>query len=563
MTDFTGTSGDDLLAGTSSTDSVFGLAGNDTLQGGRYLYGGAGDDLFQPNWPSSAGPFSYFNISDGTDADTAGGGQDTLDLSNLTESLSEIRFIYEPGLQYLHIRITDGIDTNRSQILVENQFSDDEGYAIETLVIGDQFIDLTSIEDAAMLAGLYTYGTTEGADTVRVEWANEGVHAQGGDDTIEADAEGTHLFGDAGDDRLITGASETYLYGGAGDDTYVVDWSATKEPGADDKYYPALATLKEVATGGSEDILDLSSFVDSLDAVSFAIFDGLDEDPTLELQVQRGDLGHIEYIYITDQYLASANDTAIETLKIGDQLYDLTLGSDAGELNSILKYGATEDSDVIIDTTGQFQSDLIDGMGGNDRLVGRAGNDTLKGGIGDDALNGGDGTDHMRGEDGNDILWGGADFDNLYGGAGDDMLGGGEGIDVLFGGEGSDTLYGGGGDDQVTGEKGNDLLFGGEGADTLTGGDGDDTLFGGAGQDTFIFAEGHGADVLYGFSATEDTLDLSATATGFETIPDVQAAASVQTINGTTGLLIDTGGGASLLLAGQDLDALESFTIIF
>jgi serralysin len=87
---------------------------------------------------------------------------------------------------------------------------------------------------------------------------------------------------------------------------------------------------------------------------------------------------------------------------------------------------------------------------------------------------------------------------------------------LLYGGLGADSLYGDAGDDQLFGGSGSDRLFGGEGADILTGGLCRDTLEGGAGADVFVWqstqessASRFGADVIRGFDAAEDRLDLS------------------------------------------------------
>ena len=114
------------------------------------------------------------------------------------------------------------------------------------------------------------------------------------------------------------------------------------------------------------------------------------------------------------------------------------------------------------------------------------------------------------GLDGNDNLAGGTDNDLLYGGAGNDTLFGYNGNDILLGGIGNDTLNGEEGDDRLEGGEGDDTLSGGAGHDTLIGGAGNDRLFGGtAGADTYVFAKGHGQDIVseYAYSATEaDTL---------------------------------------------------------
>lgn len=117
-----------------------------------------------------------------------------------------------------------------------------------------------------------------------------------------------------------------------------------------------------------------------------------------------------------------------------------------------------------------------------------------------------DGNDNLAGGTDNDLLYGGAGNDTLIGYNGNDRLDGGAGNDTLLGGIGNDALLGGTGNDMLNGEEGDDRLEGGEGNDTLTGGAGHDTLIGGAGNDylsggyqesdTYVFAKGHGQDIV-------------------------------------------------------------------
>lgn len=74
---------------------------------------------------------------------------------------------------------------------------------------------------------------------------------------------------------------------------------------------------------------------------------------------------------------------------------------------------------------------------------------------------------------------------------------------TIQGGSGNDTLLGGAGNDKLYGNAGNDKLYGGKGNDTLTGGKGNDSLWGDAGKDTFIYANGDGKDVIFGFDNTD------------------------------------------------------------
>ena len=115
----------------------------------------------------------------------------------------------------------------------------------------------------------------------------------------------------------------------------------------------------------------------------------------------------------------------------------------------------------------------------------------------DDSLYGWDTVDVLNGGAGNDFLYGYNGNDRLDGGAGDDSLSGGNGNDILLGGTGNDTLNGEEGDDRLEGGAGNDTLSGGAGHDTLIGGAGNDRLFGGSNEsDTYVFAKGHGQDLI-------------------------------------------------------------------
>lgn len=149
-------------------------------------------------------------------------------------------------------------------------------------------------------------------------------------------------------------------------------------------------------------------------------------------------------------------------------------------------------------------------------------------------------------------------IESVFGGTGDDTLraintgsrlNGAGGDDVVTGRDGNDRLAGGNGNDLVVGGAGNDLINGNRGDDTLIGGAGDDTLRSGNGPDTFVFAAGSDDDVILSFRAN-DLLDLSGTTTDFTSLADVQSAATET----EAGLLIDLGGGDSVLLAGTDLE---------
>lgn len=78
---------------------------------------------------------------------------------------------------------------------------------------------------------------------------------------------------------------------------------------------------------------------------------------------------------------------------------------------------------------------------------------------------------------------------------------------TINGGSKNDIIYGGKGNDSLAGNAGNDKLYGGAGSDTLWGSKGNDSLWGDAGADTFIYAQGDGKDIIFGFN-NNDTLTL-------------------------------------------------------
>lgn len=240
---------------------------------------------------------------------------------------------------------------------------------------------------------------------------------------------------------------------------------------------------------------------------------------------------------------------------------------------------------------GNDANNSLKGNGGNDTIEGGKGNDFISGGTGADSLMGGDGNDKifagkgdtgadtMKGGAGADIIGGGAGADSLDGGAGNDLIYGGRGDtnasgvnDVISGGEGADKVYASGGNDKVDGGAGNDTLFGGSGNDTIKGDSGNDTLWGGAGDDmltggtgsdTFAFKSGHGDDKVTDFKVGEDTLALLQTATDFNSISDVQAAAKATQVGGVGGVLIDTGDGDSIFMEGLTVNDLTNMDYTF
>ncbi len=252
----------------------------------------------------------------------------------------------------------------------------------------------------------------------------------------------------------------------------------------------------------------------------------------------------------------------------GDDFIVAGAGQDrffGGDGDDILDGGSGND-----ELGGGVAEDQLSGGEGNDTIYGDAGFDLLQGDAGDDELYGGAQADNLFGGDGNDNLFGDAGFDRLFGGDDDDALHGGSGSDGLFGEAGDDHLYGGDDDDRFFGGSGNDWIEGEAGADsirgdagfdTLIGGTGNDTLSGNFNADTFVFVDGHGADFITDFEAGNvfEKIDLS----GVQEIADFGDLMSNHVAVQGSDVVINTGAGNSILLAGIDLIDLDATDFIF
>ena len=691
-----GGNGDDLLTAGAANNSLYGDAGQDMLISGdhtnAYLAGGACDDTYIVNWESAdASNYHYATVYESNRYSDA--GSNALDLSAVADSLDKLSFGTFSNKLYIYVLDDDG--NQIGLVTLDNQF-DYYGSSIDTLIVGDETVDLTEYDSAIQLISELEYGASANDDDIVVAASNVSVNTYAGDDTVSVTSINASAYGGVGDDSLSVGgiSSRAYgeegndvltatanttaylsggegddsltsasyagnmygeegndslttssgyqrMYGGVGDDTYFIAWTAANNNSAwiyDNSY----------STDGGDDILDLSGVADDFNNISFgaSLYGGSD----LYVYVKDDDGNTIGTIYIDDHFY-TYRDEAVETIRIGDQTFDLTSATSASGLNTLLttrvgntaenltgdssddimygyggddvmnggagsdKVSGDRGSDTLYGADGNdlliggSQDDMLDGGDGADSLLGGNGNDTVKGGSGNDTLSGSVGADSLHGGGGGDRLFGDAGADTLNGGGGGDRvdylkdsadlaidLESGEvsggfaegdvliGIESVFGGKGNDTLKalesgsrlnGAGGDDVIEGRSGDDLLAGGNGSDTLNGGGGDDlmngnrgddtlnggagddTLRGSSGTDTFVFSAGGGDDVVVDFRSN-DLLDLSDTTTDFIDLSSVAAAATET----TEGLLIDLGGGDSLLLEGATLATLTDDNLL-
>lgn len=387
--------------------------------------------------------------------------------------------------------------------------------------------------------------THDGNDTIDVQGGTANVETGTGDDLISAE-EGASLYLDAGTGNdTVTMAGTGRVYGNDGNDKLSASYGEVTlygDAGSDTLYG---GSANDLLTGGKDDDVirpgdgdDVASGGDGNDTM----FAGGNGDDTV-----RGDDGNDiiggaegDDLLIGD---GSSDDPVFRYPSFNATGSDKIFGG-AGD-DTIVGASWSDNSDGIVVLSEIVTSDAD----GRDTIWAGDGADMVYGGDARDILGGGSGNDEIYGFDGNDVIFGGpgtsdTSADTLDGGAGHDKVFGGAGADSVAGSSGNDTLYGGDDDDVVSGGAGNDRLYGGTGNDTLTGGEG---------ADTFAFSSGHGGDVVMDFDTANDSLILANTVTDFVSRFEVQAAATAVTIDGLSGVLIDTGGGDSIFLVGTTI----------
>ncbi|MEP3918475.1 calcium-binding protein [Ascidiaceihabitans sp.] len=352
----------DLIVAT--TERVFGLDGDDTIQDGtgqQRMFGGEGRDIFRAAQDGG----QQDRISDFTI------GTDVLDLSLWgVTSLDDLEFSQETN----RIILSYGGDSIRLDGL------NSVGDLRENL---NHFIFVPAL-----------IGGTSGADTVLGTAGNDSLKGFGGADSLD---------GGLGDDLVEAGGGNDTLSGGLlGNDT--LDGGG----GIDTADYFGLSVGVDVALnivteqntggGGIDTLLNIENLSGSVHA------DKLKGSTGENVLTGRG------------------GEDTLNGLG-GDDTLDGGAGADnlqGGNGNDLVIGGGGRD--YILGGNG---NDSVDAGVGSDSVFGGSGTDTLRGNDGIDLLYGGDGADLLFGDAGNDRLVGEAGQDTLVGGLGRDILAGG------------------------------------------------------------------------------------------------------------------------------------------
>lgn len=578
----------DILLGGGGSDRITGLAGNDVIDGDKWLNVRirivADDAVYTADGMTTKVYLESDLVNgvlrDGAVAQFGGLGLDSLMLAGT----------FNPGQLFIRREIVDGNQIGDIDAAVFTGIREHYGFGVNT--DGSLYVEHAppaSDETDPLtdnIEGLTERPVLDGRDTVRnierLEFTDLTMNVISGTaagETLNGDQAGTGLIHDVlmgfgGNDTLNGGAGNDVLVGGAGNDTL-------RGGAGDDTYVFGLADGNDrIEETGGNDRISLALAGEALSAFNFSRAANGDLVITLNGQTIR----------VAGQFNAAGS--AVETVSFDGGSYggygfyladdegdEIMRGTYALHTGTGTTLAAEADVDTILVDLASGQQTTLLGNTGDDMLFGNNGADTLNGGAGADLLVGGAGNDTYIVDDIGDtvveLAGGGTDtvqttvasyildanVENLtFAGAGD-FTGAGNGLDnVVTGGDGNDSLYGGDGNDRLSGGDGDDFLDGGAGDDVLNAGAGNDAVRGGAGNDTINLGDGFstivydapdfGSDTVASFDANpngggQDRIDLSGLG-----ITAADFASRVSIISNGTNTRIDVAGGGSITLNG-------------
>ncbi len=434
-------------------DSIFGLAGTDTLNGGAgddRLYGGTGNDaLFggTGNDYLDGGTNNTNGNNPGADQMTGGAGDDIYVIDDVT-----------------------GTAANRDQVFEANTVGSGTDMVTSSNVSLD-LVNYLNVENIGLDGSANINGT--------------------------GNADANVITGNAGSNVLTGGGGDDTLNGGKGIDTAVFTGAITN-------YAFSLSGSSVVVTGSGANAADGADTLSNIERLRF----GTGNNNTYVLNAGTiGDNVLVAGSARPELFLGFGGNDTVSYAAVGGTTANLAtgLGSGGDRYVSIENLTGSNSGDTL---TGDANANILNGGGGNDRL---------NGGGGTDALNGGDGTQDVAvftntvtdagtsfalvagnlqvttAAGGTDTLTGieRAHFSNQANNTDYRMVIGtdlGNSGGAFSGSTNDDLIFGFGDIDTLSGGNGNDVLVGGAGNDNLTGGAGQDVLIGGADNDTFVFA---------------------------------------------------------------------------
>ncbi len=527
-----GTASADFTSGTSATETIGGLAGNDLLTSGANL---ANDPRFMTaaasggfttysvgtmgGWNVTAGSVDLFQT--GTNATPSGGrsvdmdggspGTITQNITTVVGNVYTVRF----QMQNIHGG-TRGVTVSAA--------GQSGTFSTTTSAWGEQLFTFTATSTSTTLQFAST--SASGATGAYIgDVSVSDLSAANGADNLIGGTGNDSLIGSGGVDRL-EGDEANLVYNGSFELGNFNGWTRSGPSGdnvynnagrmTDGSFFYAFGGVSASA-GGS-----LSQAINTVAGQTYTVSFDLSRQFNVPTDQSVGQL----QLQVLDGTTALVNQTAaINAGGRGTYTYTFTATSDS----TVLRFTdrtimMATDSDLDLDNVRVYAS-----TGGNDTLIGGSGADSLHGGGGNDTIEGGAGADYIDGGAGTDTVsyanstagvtvnlginlqassgdasgdWianvenvtGSAFVDNLYGNSGNNIIDGGGGDDVIYATGGTDTIIGGSGNDTLvlSGNRSNYTITSASGTITITdlrnsSPDGVETV---TGVETFQFQDG-------------------------------------------------------------------------
>jgi len=529
---------DDQIQGEDHSQFLKGLAGNDSIIGGRgddVLAGGTGNDMLSGG---NGDDLYIFNRGDGSDVISETGGGNTLAFGDGIK-LSNLRVENIDGSLQITLLDEQG-NTTGDKIFIQDGLSQSA-----RVVRYFEFTDGQRLHIAKLAQYIGEFQGTDSADEIIGGLFGDSIFGGAGDDIIS---------GLTGDDTLSGDTGNDYLFGGEGNDTYLFN------------------------RGDGRDVIleargrDNITFGGGITKESL-IFKIADNRSDLILVLKDAD-GGVTSDQITIRNFYSNTEQSIESFIFND-------GSSLSHDEIITLVPAISGSESDDDITASVFGGDVYGNAGNDIIRGTSSNNIFHGGQGDDHIISRGGYDVFvfgRG-DGRDTIEinekrysGGSPFTKILLGNGiqkqhikfsangentvvtllddagnetsdsitlvNDLIASIELADgtvitqeeiyantnTYQGTEGRDVLKGNIFNNVLFGRQGNDVLDSNNGDDHLYGGAGNDVLKGGGGNDTYYFNRGDGKDNIidnhginelhFGPDITMEQLHFAATSEG-------------------------------------------------
>lgn len=446
------TTGADSIIISDDEATVYGLAGNDTIQitgnvgyfdggagndklslgsneTGNTLYGGAGADIVYTN---GAGNLIKYGTTDGKDVIYGFNGNDSIQIAgtikNSAQSGANVLVTVGTG--------TGNVLTIRDVVLGNLNLNADVITYTENPPDSLYPMSLTSGKDSVAISDdNATVYALAGNDTLRI-YGNDGYFNGGtGNDSIINEGNVVTLIGDVGNDTIITNGDTALIEAGAGSDKISLGNDAgnvtiSGGAGADTIYSNGTGNLIQYGTGGGKDVIFGFSKDDSIQITAGSVGKSIESGDNVLVTIGSG-----------TQDVITIRDVKLKNLSIKNKtitIIDLTPNTLTSGAD---KFENDEENATIL------------AIGGNDSVVNHGDNVYLDGGAGNDTLISSGNNNSISGGAGNDVLSLSADASNatLIGGAGKDTIyTSGKGDVVQYGtGDGLDTLYGFGGTDEI------------------------------------------------------------------------------------------------------------------